>query len=112
VDRVPQSVLRWQFVYIITDGEFCKIGRSFAPERRRKQLQSGYPRELKLLFGYRVADAIRIEADLHRAFSTQHARYEWFTLSQYDIGWVENVLRNFSQRDLDREIAGQIVAVQ
>ena len=56
-----------------------KIGRSSDPERRRAQLQTGCPHEIRILLV--IQDGGSKEKDLHRllAHRSTRARGEWFS---------------------------------
>lgn len=73
-------------LYLITDGNALKIGISDHPSKRLKQLQTGHPKPLKLLFSIETEKARSIEAHLHKILShsrSYHAR-EWFVLGTID----------------------------
>jgi hypothetical protein len=75
-------------LYIIGDGENIKIGISKQPEKRLKQLQTGHPLKLSLLFVKESKNARRIEKFLHdrlRQFKTKF-KTEWFKLPE--INWL------------------------
>jgi hypothetical protein len=65
-------------VYLIQLGENgpVKIGRGNSPEQRLRELQTSSPIELRLL-GTRPGGA-RAEAELHKQFSANRIRGEWF----------------------------------
>ena len=65
-------------VYFIQDVEqgYIKIGQSEEPEKRLRQLQTGNPNELRLLWVDHQGDYI--EAELHREFREHRVSGEWF----------------------------------
>lgn len=70
-----------QLVYFIrmVGADFVKIGISEFPHTRLEQLQAGSPMPLEIVameYGGR-----NHEQALHKRFSDQHARQEWFTFS-------------------------------
>jgi hypothetical protein len=77
-DTSPEraSEKKAQKTYFIYDGEYIKIGRARSPRHRLKELQTGNPRELRLL----VILPTDREAEYHKRFS--HLRVkgtEWHT---------------------------------
>lgn len=65
--------------YIFSDGTAIKIGYCTAPSRlthRRRALQCGNPREIKLVGGF----LSNIELELHHEFSDFRLMGEWFDL--------------------------------
>jgi hypothetical protein len=71
-------------IYIISDGQFCKIGHSRDPEGRLAQVMTGNPYELELCDKYRFPDrssALAIEAEAHAVLRDLHVRGEWFRVS-------------------------------
>lgn len=81
------------FVYFINDEEYTKIGIAGSISSRIKQLQTGNPRKLKVLFlidGETQNKSYWIERKLHEAFSSKQASGEWFKVSENDIVSVCN----------------------
>lgn len=82
-------------VYFITEleGSECeplriKIGRSANIRRRMSDLQTGNPDELALMGEIRtqgISEDKKIEHALHKIFSDQRIRLEWFGLSANDV---------------------------
>ena len=68
------------YIYIIQDGPFIKIGYGKAPLNRLMRLQTGNPRELKLVKTFLCSnnDVKRIEKEIHEAFDKRRERGEWF----------------------------------
>lgn len=72
------------FVYLLSDGEFFKIGYSKnEPTIRQKGCQTGNARQLKLVAS--IPGSIGLERSIHRTFASKRVRGEWFDLSQSDI---------------------------
>ena len=76
-------------VYIISDGEYYKIGFSKSPAKRLKQLQTGQPNTLKLIYQRATSNARQIEKLLHTMLRYTRARHnsEWFTIDG-DLNWL------------------------
>ena len=84
---------RQDYVYIITDGEYQKIGVGYDPIQRIKQCQIGNARLITLIHAIRTDDMYTLEAHIHKALKMYNIRGEWFLLPdqiieylcQYDI---------------------------
>lgn len=65
-------------IFSLNEGEY-KIGISKYPEKRIKQLQTGNPSELKILYTFKSELSSQIESALHRSYYA--VRGEWFSLT-------------------------------
>jgi hypothetical protein len=81
-----------QSVYLITDGEFVKIGISSNLEERLKSLQIGNARKLKVLFNFELENAVEMEQELQKEFSTKKLIGELFDLTPKDIKRIKGIL--------------------
>ena len=75
-------------IYFIQAGNdgFIKIGSSNNVEERKKQLQTGCPDELKILFQYGgILGNEYPECDLHGYFKEFRVRGEWFYPSENSL---------------------------
>lgn len=76
-------------VYFIgeEDGGFCriKIGVAKDIEKRRSNLQTGNPSEIKLLGWIDTEATFELERCLHRQFQAMRVRGEWFAIEPADI---------------------------
>lgn len=71
-------------VYLITDGELCKIGITKHLDKRFAQIQASCGREIRLLSTYNVDTnqlARLIETKLHEAFADRRTYGEWFAMA-------------------------------
>ena len=70
-----------QFVYMVSDGRYIKIGVTKNMERRIRSISTGNPRPLKIMaiidVGYNL-DAHSVEKDLHEHIAEARATGEWF----------------------------------
>jgi hypothetical protein len=73
------------FVYLISDGEFYKIGKAVNLSRRKKQLERQLGKTLELLHSIQSHDYTRAEAKMHLQFREKRVRGEWFNLRAEDI---------------------------
>lgn len=72
-------------VYFITDGEFIKIGIASDLDRRLSQLQTGNPRELRVLYiieCHDMSEARSLETYLHQRLRDRCVLNEWFTFDR------------------------------
>ena len=83
---VDKKVEKFGYVYLVrlSSGE-CKIGKSMTVARRVSDLQTANPKKIDLLHFFPAADALKVEASLHRAFAHKKISNEWFTLNDEEI---------------------------
>lgn len=65
-------------VYLMRAGEFYKIGVSVNPKKRRKQMQTGCPRNIEIVYAFPDSDAYRLEGALHELYEDNRTSGEWF----------------------------------
>lgn len=73
-------------IYLISDGELTKIGRSKNPIKRLKELQTGHPKRLRLIACFSLKsprEDRKMENRLHYILRIKRCRYngEWFSLT-------------------------------
>lgn len=68
------------FVYLITDGTYCKIGFAKSLAQRFTALQNATPHALSLLDAIETSEPRMMEKFLHGLFARKHHRLEWFKL--------------------------------
>ena len=76
------------FVYIISDGEFFKIGATGDVKSRLLALRTANARKLVLASSVPFdtsEEAYRREKQLHECFGVKRARGEWFQIDMNDI---------------------------
>jgi|DEB19_MinimDraft_3_1074340.scaffolds.fasta_scaffold82528_1 hypothetical protein len=80
------------FVYLMRDNRnnFIKIGFSKKPEYREKTLQSEVP-DIEMIYYERAS--MKIEKELHNAFTEKRIRGEWFNLDKHDINWIKDYIK-------------------
>lgn len=91
--RAQRRNLSQGYVYLISDGTAVKVGYSTKPEARVNELQTGNPRELRLLAKKEGDEAI--EAMLHTRFIDDNLILEWFRptaalLSWFGVRWDQD----------------------
>lgn len=70
-----------QFLYIMTDGVYVKVGRSTDIFQRIRAIQSGNPREIKPVVAFgplERREAAAFENEMHRAMKRTRVSGEWF----------------------------------
>lgn len=74
------------FIYLVTDGEFTKIGgTSYNPSKRLLELQTGNARKLNLI-GYYPCNYVNItEKTIHKDYKDSNELNEWFRLNTDDV---------------------------
>jgi hypothetical protein len=72
-------------VYIMHDGSAVKIGRAVDVHKRRKLLQTGSSRIIRVLFSAGFGSfSASVESHMHRKFRSQGVTGEWFDLHPED----------------------------
>lgn len=76
-------------IYIITDGQFYKIGRSKLPYKRLRQLQTGNRKTLRLIHIFEYQQKGRIteeiaEKRIHYLLRQFRKKGEWFRFESED----------------------------
>lgn len=92
--RPAHRELGCSYVYLITCGEFTKIGLATDPERRLANMQAGNPYEMKIAKIWHTLTPQIDEECLHAQFEAYRIRGEWFRLP------VNNLLHLISLDDL------------
>ena len=87
--------MRKRYIYLITDGEYHKIGMTQQEDvyRRLRSIDSNAKtarENYSSAYAY-VAD-ISLERDLHRRFDDKRVRGEWFELDDADVAAIHNIL--------------------
>lgn len=94
--RLPQEVqeaARGGYVYLVSCGEFTKIGRAVNVKARLASIQNASPHECGLLFSAHTGAPDLLEGMLHRQFKHLRHRGEWFRLSLEDVEAAINRMR-------------------
>jgi len=73
------------FVYLISDGDYIKIGVTNDIDQRVQSLQTGNPNQLTILTCIPCENARYIEGMLHGVFDDFKMQGEWFNLSESQI---------------------------
>lgn len=87
------------YVYIISDNnDHIKVGISKDPEKRLKQLQTGQPNELRILFTEEFyckrSHLLKIENLIHKQIRTliPNISGEWFTILPDNLNEIQNII--------------------
>ena len=68
------------YVYFVSNGQYCKIGRAVNIEHRIESLRSGSPQPLQLITYLESTDYINLETQLHRLFAKYKVNGEWYDI--------------------------------
>ena len=83
----PEFIFNRSYVYVISDGEYIKIGKSSGnPAGRLSALQTGNARTLKLLMiiSNPQYNGTIIEQRIHNYYKRQQIKNEWFSIDVLD----------------------------
>lgn len=90
------------YIYLIKDINTSdyKIGKSYTPQKRLSQLQTGSPNKLIIVHLYESKIANKIESALHNTYSSYRKEGEWFgldlTIEQKFLSECEKIEKNFN----------------
>lgn len=76
------------WIYFAHDGNAIKIGFSFSPESRIKEMQTANSREIEML--WKMRGNLLQEQELHRRFWASRIQGEWF----YDDGEIRKFIES------------------
>jgi len=88
-----------EYLYIIHNSEYYKIGISSDPENRLKALQTSSPYELKLIKVYECKNSNKIESLIHAKLKHKNIRGEWFDLSNDDIKEIDILIKSIIDKE-------------
>lgn len=85
------------YVYFIQGlcGGAIKVGYSVDPNKRLKELQTGYPDTLTILL--MIPGTEQTEKTLHRQFESSRLKGEWFRPDEYLIDAIKNLKAKFKK---------------
>lgn len=78
-------------IYLISDGDRLKIGKSKHPQNRLAQLQTACGLKLRLLDSFDLPDFY--EKRLHKMMRFNRAKNEWFSLDSETVNWLQEYLK-------------------
>lgn len=85
-----------RMTYLLTDGEFFKIGTTLAPAERFGKVQLGNAREI-VVVAMAIGDR---EKELHDLFDHLRVRGEWFKIDREIVSWfTDNGLVNLQSKE-------------
>tara|TARA_Y100000361_G_C11161446_1_gene347661 strand:- start:6437 stop:6835 length:399 start_codon:yes stop_codon:yes gene_type:complete len=76
-----------EYVYMITDGSYIKIGKANDIDRRIRELQTGNPKKLEILHVFECdeGEANTLEKQIHSDFACLRVHGEWFSMRILDF---------------------------
>ena len=102
----------YAYMYIISDNNgYMKIGIAKDPKKRLKQLQTGHPSKLDLLFTEefycRRSHLLKIEKLVHEKIKSRvhKMKGEWFEIPIKDLEDIKNIIVTHRIQYEDNEIA-------
>lgn len=82
------------YIYLIKNQNAYKIGRAKKVQERFNKYITENPHSISLILSYKVADYIKVEANLLKRFEHKKIRGEWFDLIKSDIKEIELYLKS------------------
>jgi len=102
----------YAYIYIISDNNgYMKIGVSKNPKVRLKQLQTGHPTKLEILFTEEFyckrSHLLKIETLIHKKVKTiaQKVKGEWFEISLEKLQQIKDIIVMHRIHYEDNELA-------
>lgn len=97
-----------KFIYLIKskDSQLYKIGISTNPHKRLRELQTGNPEELILIYKYLAKNPIQLEKSFHNRYSYLNKINEWFN---FDVIIESNFLRECLLIDNNISVSKKII---
>ena len=86
-DKQSDPYKRIMYTYIMTDGVCYKIGQSYDPYSRLKNIKTGNIRIKMVHYGDNIS-----EKSLHKLFQHKHVELEWYDLDENDVSSIKNML--------------------
>ena len=80
--ELDEDVLSLHFVYVLSAGDFIKVGKAKDVDARVDRLQTACPFPVTILRRGRFDDAFRTESALHRLLLPYSQHNEWFTITE------------------------------
>lgn len=68
------------YVYFVSNGKYCKIGRAVDIDKRIESLRSGSSQPLQLITYLESIDYINLETQLHKLFAKYKIYGEWYDI--------------------------------
>ena len=102
----------YAYIYIISDNNgYMKIGVSKNPKIRLKQLQTGHPTKLEILFTEEFyckrSHLLKIDTLIHKKVKTiaQKVKGEWFKISLEKLQQIKDIIVIYRIHYEDNELA-------
>lgn len=77
--------VQFGYVYLLKHGNHFKIGKSFDPTRRYKEIRIQMPEDCEEIHTIKTDDPSGIEKYWHKRFADKNLKGEWFKLSPSDV---------------------------
>lgn len=80
-----------RYVYLLESDGLYKIGFARDPNTRRKRLQTGSPKPIRIVHTIRTWHYRHVEEKLHDHFDDKRVRGEWFALDADDVAYFKTL---------------------
>ena len=85
------------YIYLIESGGFVKIGRTNNPKNRIKNYVTENPNPQKILLVFPVSNPEVVEREVHKGFTEDRHRGEWFVPPNGDVEDMTLLVRDYLQ---------------
>lgn len=85
----------WPYIYVLKCGLYFKIGITQNAYKRRRQIQTGNPFPVELVFSLRHPKAAEIEKKLHLFYKKVNHMREWFILDDKEVDFIKYAVQNY-----------------
>lgn len=79
--------------YILECDNLYKIGYTVNIQKRLKELTTGNPITINIIYTYHSEFAVKIEGYFHRMFKLKQIKNEWFDLTLSDIELIKTNIK-------------------
>lgn len=83
-----------KYLYVVFDGELCKIGITYRLNNRISEIQNASGRKAKLILAFKCQDTESHEKNLHKHFRSYRRHGEWFKLDFFHLDQIETYFEN------------------
>jgi hypothetical protein len=80
------------FIYIMTDGEYFKIGISSDVAKRLRGIQTNHPQKISVILSQFVKNNLELESFFHEKYKSKRVSGEWFRLDEVELKEAKEII--------------------